>query len=386
MKIIVPFNVSDVSLHSSTVSATDARALAGSWNPATAYAVDDIVQVDSPTFTFTATANSTVLAATAHGFSDDEILKVSSSTTLPAGLSAGVGYYITQTTTDSFKLSLVRGGSPIVCTTTGTGTHTATVSHHRLYQRLVSDTTATPPHKDAVNWVYIGDTNRWLPFDSMVTSAAQNTDSISYVIDVVGRANAVGVINMLGASSETITVQDPGNSFATVYTNTVALATRLGPLNSWYTYFFTPVLSKYNFTDFNLPAVNNPRITVTLTGTGNTVSLGALVVGRSTNIGDSLYGTDVGITDYSVKSQDAYGNFGITPRSYSDTATFQILVDRVSVDGIKKVLTSVRATPCVFAGSDSYDSTVVFGFYRTFSITISYPTYSVCSMDVIGLN
>src|SRR5574340_939473 len=106
---------------SSTVRATDPLA-SGAYNAATTYAAGTVVQVDSPTFTFT--ASGAVLTATAHGWANNDTLQVSSSGTLPAGLTAGVLYYIIQADTDTLKLSLTKGGSPITTTSAGAGTHT----------------------------------------------------------------------------------------------------------------------------------------------------------------------------------------------------------------------------------------------------------------------
>lgn len=74
--------------------------------------------------TFTATAATDVIASTAHGLSNGEIIKVSSTTTLPAGLSANTAYYIINKNTNDFQVSLTSGGAAVDITSTGSGTHT----------------------------------------------------------------------------------------------------------------------------------------------------------------------------------------------------------------------------------------------------------------------
>lgn len=87
------------------------------------------------TATFTA-ATTDICTANAHGLENGDPVTVSSATTLPAGLTAGVVYYVIEETTNTFKLSATRPATyttgsvasppvPVVnITDTGTGAHT----------------------------------------------------------------------------------------------------------------------------------------------------------------------------------------------------------------------------------------------------------------------
>ena len=71
---------------------------------------------------FTA-ATSDVITSAGHGLNNGDVLLLTSSTTLPAGLSSGTPYYVRDKTTDTFKLAATAGGAAIDITDTGTGTH-----------------------------------------------------------------------------------------------------------------------------------------------------------------------------------------------------------------------------------------------------------------------
>lgn len=90
---------------------------------------------------FTATVATDVLASTAHGFSNGDPLKFTSTTTLPGGLVAGRVYYVVNKNTDDYQVSETRSGTVLDITSTGTGTHTATkgVTRSVMYVR-VTDT------------------------------------------------------------------------------------------------------------------------------------------------------------------------------------------------------------------------------------------------------
>lgn len=456
MKIIRPFPVTNVSLVSSTVSATDAIAVAGSYNAATTYAVGDIIQYDSPTFTFT--ASGATLTATAHGWLNGTQLAVSTSGTLPTGLVASTLYWVVEATTNTFKLSATKNGSPITTTGAGTGVQTATVSHHHIYESLVALNVGNTPHKSITQWLDRGATNRWKPFDQSVTSQVEQVDSISYVLQATGRVDSVALLNVSAASAtisarvstmatsattdatgyaiglSTVALAAAGTgaiaigdvlSFAgqaTLYTATTAVAsvaaggtvsftpalvstipaaltaiavTAYGPttyplsssttVSSYWSWFYEVITRKVDFVDVDFPPYNNLQVTVTLTDTGNTVKCGAVVLGLSKDLGYTQYGATHGITDYSVKTQDAFGNYNVTERAFRKRGSFQILVNRVGSDALQQVLEAYRATPVVYIGSGDYESTIIYGFYRDFTVNIAYPSHSICTIDVEGL-
>lgn len=76
--------------------------------------------------TFEVVAGTDVITTSAdHNLKVGDTVKVSSSTTLPAGLAAATPYYVkTAPTSDTLTLSLTNGGAVIDITDTGTGTHT----------------------------------------------------------------------------------------------------------------------------------------------------------------------------------------------------------------------------------------------------------------------
>jgi len=72
--------------------------------------------------TFTA-AVTNIITSAAHGLVNGNTVKLTTTTTLPGGLSLATTYYVISATTNTFKLSLSSGGSEVDITDTGTGTH-----------------------------------------------------------------------------------------------------------------------------------------------------------------------------------------------------------------------------------------------------------------------
>lgn len=64
--------------------------------------------------------------STAHSFFNNEVVRLTTSGTLPSGLALATDYYVQVVDVDHYKLASLPSGTAISCFTSGTGTHTAT--------------------------------------------------------------------------------------------------------------------------------------------------------------------------------------------------------------------------------------------------------------------
>lgn len=86
----------------------------------------DTFTVYDITDTFTANATTEFITSSATTFVDGDVIRLTTSGTLPAGLSLATNYYVISSTGLTCQLSLTSGGAAIDITDTGTGTHTLT--------------------------------------------------------------------------------------------------------------------------------------------------------------------------------------------------------------------------------------------------------------------
>lgn len=92
----------------------------------------DAVSLTTATFTAAVTD---IITSNAHGLSHGDKVRLTTTTTLPAGLSLLTDYYVVVVTTNTFKLTAEKPGgiaanetyAIVDITDTGTGTHTWTV-------------------------------------------------------------------------------------------------------------------------------------------------------------------------------------------------------------------------------------------------------------------
>ena len=72
---------------------------------------------------FTA-ATTGIITSAAHGLMNEDLLQFTTADTLPAGLELATDYYVRDVTTNTFKVSTIKGGPAVDITDTGTGVHT----------------------------------------------------------------------------------------------------------------------------------------------------------------------------------------------------------------------------------------------------------------------
>lgn len=249
---------------------------------------------------------------------------------------------------------------------------------HSIYQRLVAGTTPTPPNLDAEHWIKVGPTNRWRMFDRATGTISAAANQITVTI-APGMVRALALLDVT-ANSVTVEMKDGPT---TVYSRTVSLNTGYG-VNSWDTYFFTEVVLKRTLVLTDLPPYSNGRISITINGS-STVSVGTVIAGSLFDIGRTRHGVSLGIVDYSKKNTDEFGATTVTERAYAKRMTVPVAVDDIDVDEVARRLALIRATPVVWLGSGKYDQSVIYGFYRDWSINIAYETVSDCSLTIEGL-
>ena len=377
MRIVKPISINDAILTSSTVPENDFS----DWLIGTTYAKGDRVNYIATISTVTITiASPSVISFTDHGFLSGQIVTFTTTGTLPTGFSVGIAYYVVNPLTDSFNLAIEKDGQAILTTGSQSGVHTCSGEYHSVFESLRDSNLGSRPPTSLTNWINTGPTNRWNMFDQSLSSQTQNNDSIVTVFDIAGFANSVALLNMR-AKTVQIVVDDVVEG--EVYNQSFDLKSTSG-ITSYYAWFFEPIVQKRDLLVTDLPAFIDSTITVTVTDTGNTVKVGALVLGNNLNVGFTQYGMSMSIEDFSVKSTDQFGRTTFIERDFRKTLSMNVWVDNSLVDETLNVLSDFRATPVVYEGSDSFSSSILFGT-SVAEMVIPGPVRGMMNITIEGL-
>lgn len=254
--------------------------------------------------------------------------------------------------------------------------------NRKVYEVIVASTTDQPDTGAALtvpSWLLIGSENRYKMFDNTISTQTVQATSIEAAVTPGGIVNAVAFFGLSG-NRVTVTVDDLTEGV--VYDTTKSLQDYTAIVD-WYAYFFEDIVQRTDIVFLDLPSYGSATLGFTVEGVA--AECGEVVFGRQKILGVSNYGTGISIQDYSVKSRDDFGNTIITQRAFSKRADYDVTVETAAVSAVQKALADIRTTPTVFVGEETKAETVIYGFYRSFSIVLSNPSVSDCTIEVEGL-
>lgn len=264
------------------------------------------------------------------------------------------------------------------------------ITHH-IYSSAVASNLNNPVTNTAY-WVDNGADNMWRLFDQTVTAQCTKANNFNVSMTPNARYDSVTGLNC-NASSCAITVVDP--TYGVVYNEIVNLISFSG-IQDMYAYFYEPIelISEFAVTD--IPATYSAA-TINISFFGTNAAVGELVVGLSKELGYTDWTATASIVDYSIKTQDAFGNYSITPRTFQKEGVYTVQVPTAQVDNAFNILAGYRAIPIVYIGGNGQDPLmsaptpmnfqclIIYGFYKTCSQEITYEAFSTLSFEIEGL-
>jgi peptidoglycan hydrolase CwlO-like protein len=224
---------------------------------------------------------------------------------------------------------------------------------HKVYESVVAGNVGHDPSAGATQWIEVGPTNRWAMFDGALGTSTVKASSIIVTI-APGTVNALALLDV---SATSVRVQ------ATGYDRTLAVGAG-------------PVL----FLD--LPATG---VAFTVTITGTEVSVGTLLIGKLVGLGVTEASPTAGITDFSRKEVDDFGEATIVERAWAKRMTARALIRSDATDAVVNRVATVRARPSLWIGQDQLDSLTLYGFFKDFSVEVG-ESVSMLSLSVEGLS
>lgn len=264
------------------------------------------------------------------------------------------------------------------------GARVIVLEQHKVYQSVADANTGNDPTAVLAEpkWLLVGATNRWKAFDKSVSSQSAQASTISYRIKPGRAVTNLGALNLKGGTSMRLRLVDP--VYGEVYDKTISLS-RIPVAVGWWAWFFgertTPTQALFS----GLPSFPGSELVIEITGTAE-LAVGVIVIGQERHFSLGVrMGARVGIQDYSRKERNEFGDVMVVERNFAKRASFSMLLLAREVDAFYDFLATVRATPCLWIGSNRYESTTVYGFYKSFDIVISYFDYSDCELELEGL-
>lgn len=253
---------------------------------------------------------------------------------------------------------------------------------HRLYEAALpsaGNNPTAPIVGGIVYWIDTGPTNTWAAFDNQTMTQTTATDELVITIQVAGRADSIGLLN-INAAAGNVTVRVGGE---VAFSQDFSLVSTAG-IYDWSTYLFEPIERATTFVSTALPNSYNPEITITLTGDGE-VGVGQVTLGYAFDLGKTLYPAELDFQSYSEFEEDGFGVItGIIKRGYRDRGRFNVWVEDDRVSSVSRILRDYNAVPVLIIASEKYDATIYFGLLTNSRVVLSRWNETQLAFDVDG--
>jgi len=254
---------------------------------------------------------------------------------------------------------------------------------HKIYEAVGNTTGDDPATDDGTNWTEISATNRWRAFDFVLGDTVINSGSITYELLMDSTVTGIAFFG-LNAGSVQVVVKDSGASI--IYDTTIDLVDE-GDVTDWFTFYFGGITFDSESLFVGIPAYTGNTVEITIAAPSGNIAVSQIILGEVFVLGQTLTGTEIGIEDFSSKSRDAFGNATIVERAFIDNVDFRFVLNTDDARRVKRILTSVRATPAVYFSNATqvYMGTTVFGYFRDFSIPLNAGGKSTANLEIEGL-
>ena len=236
---------------------------------------------------------------------------------------------------------------------------------------------------DATNtwWLDLGYTNRYAAFQSSRNTQTVTASPYTVTINPSSRVGAVGV-GTIDADTVAIDVYDGATL---VHTETQSLLTR--DVYDWYTWTFTPFDQLNSALLDNLPLGSTNTINLTFTRSVGSVGVGNIILGLPYNIGNALYGANIKRLNFSTFERDEFGDVKITLRKNIPKVSYQLIIDKDRINGIKRTIDELNGVVTMWAGiveseHGYFDSVFLIGLYRDFYYSLDYPDYAKATIEI----
>ncbi len=228
---------------------------------------------------------------------------------------------------------------------------------HRIYESAVAGNVGNDPAGVSGKWIEVSVTNRWAMFDEALGSV---TSRASLIEVTIAPCTAIDAVALLDVTGSTVRVIGTGYDRMIAPTGTPGSALFL-----------------------DLPA-GAGSLTIRISGPG-TVTVGTLLIGRLRGLGITEASPGAGITDYSRKDVDDFGEVTIVKRAWAKRMNVSALFRTDALDIVANRIAAVRARPSLWIGQEGLDSLTVHGFFKDFSIEVG-EGVSKLTLSIEGLS
>lgn len=247
----------------------------------------------------------------------------------------------------------------------GTYTNGARVVYgDRVWESVVADNSDDPVSgslKATPTWIDAGPSNKMAAFDQRNVTRCVRTDGSNLVLRFKIGA-PITALYLFAVTGSALTVRFYAEDGTTLLrTESPAIRSFESWSPDWWDFFFTPWISNTQFGLIRVPASYGMVVEIDIAPEDGRAELGEAMVGVPTAIGRHKIGLDLGISDYSQKETDEFGDMSILKRETAPRRVYNLHIEPHMVATVEATLRGLTGTKTVFIVDSRLPALTVLG-------------------------
>jgi hypothetical protein len=257
--------------------------------------------------------------------------------------------------------------------------------NNRTYEIIATTTinTTLPTSTSPVYWFDVGPSNRWGVFDYLRNSTSNIKTQMVISVSTGTRVDSLVLVGMEDIKNAVVSVYSPSLG-TTTYTSFRSLTTKAS--STWYDYFFTVGTTVKSAVFSNLLPYSDAIVSIVING--DNIACGGIILGKAQELGTIQRGATSEIINFSTVTRDIFGNATMVQRRNIPKTNQTLYLDKSYVNAVRTVRDQLNATPAAWIGLDDipgqyyFESLLIVGFYRTFTINIDNPIGVIINLEL----
>jgi len=260
------------------------------------------------------------------------------------------------------------------------------------YEAVASNSNKAPASNTDV-WLRIGVSNPYRMLDGRSSNATSKTDGFTATVSASGRMTHVAFLGIDNATSITLSIEDGSGTTVdwegadgegtSAGSGTIALNDRAS--STWSEYFFDGFGETKRAIVFVMAGwVADPEVTFTLTGVGD-VDLAHVIVGRSQQLGCTLYGVTTDLESFSTREFDDFGTPTLIQRISAQRTEVTLIIDDGAADTLVRLRRQLDAVPALWDMSNEYTHLRTYAFFESFDLEMYGYNETYVSIDLVEM-
>jgi hypothetical protein len=255
------------------------------------------------------------------------------------------------------------------------------VATHRVYRRLIAGAGTTAPESDPTNWRDMRSTTRWAPL--VMTEDTELLVAGNLYFSMLAGGYQGLYFGGVTASSVRIVVVESSGVVRSDETQTLPFEYAGWISNK------EPSL----YIDMSGRVYAGDRIDISLIGSsspGSSLAIAGLrylMAGFAYDLGETLQGARLGITDFSRRETDEFGTTTFVRRKFAKRLNVDVMLPTADLQRVFDLLTEMRGNVVLWVPGTSSELAPLsfFGWCKDFGLTVAYTRHATCALEIEGV-